>query len=130
MIVTVNPLDDTDLHHGSQSGESSPIHRGIPHPATHITSSRSCGCTPAQLASLEEAWTSPIRTHTRPIADRDLFFADWTAIVKHSQSSQSCEMRAGEITCTTENALTTGLLLSLIHISEPTRLGMISYAVF
>ena len=36
--------------------------------------------------------------------------ADWTAIVKHSQSSQSCEMRAGEITCTTENALTTGLL--------------------
>src|SRR5450759_810074 len=74
MIVTANPLYDTDLHHGSQSGESSPIHRGIPHPATHITSSRSCGCTPAQLASLEEAWTSPIRTHTRPIADRDLFF--------------------------------------------------------
>ena len=36
--------------------------------------------------------------------------ADWTAIVKHSQSSQSCEMRAGEITCTTGNALTTGLL--------------------
>lgn len=36
--------------------------------------------------------------------------ADWTAIVKHSQSSQSCEMRAGEITCTTENALTMGLL--------------------
>jgi prepilin-type N-terminal cleavage/methylation domain-containing protein len=36
--------------------------------------------------------------------------ADWTAIGKHSQSSQSCEMRAGEITCTTENALTTGLL--------------------
>jgi prepilin-type N-terminal cleavage/methylation domain-containing protein len=35
--------------------------------------------------------------------------ADWTAIVKHSQSSQSCEMRAGEITCTTGNALTTGL---------------------
>lgn len=36
--------------------------------------------------------------------------ADWTAIVKHSQSSQSCEMRAGAITCTTGNALTTGLL--------------------
>jgi prepilin-type N-terminal cleavage/methylation domain-containing protein len=36
--------------------------------------------------------------------------ADWTAVVKHSQSSESCEMRAGEITCTTGNALTTGLL--------------------
>ena len=35
--------------------------------------------------------------------------ADWTAIVRHAQSSQSCEMRAGEITCTTENVLTTGL---------------------
>lgn len=37
--------------------------------------------------------------------------ADWTAIVRHAQSSQSCEMRAGEITCTTENTLTMGLLL-------------------
>jgi len=36
--------------------------------------------------------------------------ADWTAVVKHSQTSQSCEMRAGEITCTTGNALTTGIL--------------------
>jgi prepilin-type N-terminal cleavage/methylation domain-containing protein len=36
--------------------------------------------------------------------------ADWTAVVKHSQSSESCEMRAGTITCTTGNALTTGLL--------------------
>ncbi len=36
--------------------------------------------------------------------------ADWTAVVKHSQSSESCEMRAGAITCTTGNALTTGLL--------------------
>ena len=36
--------------------------------------------------------------------------ADWTAIVRHAQSSQSCEMRAGEITCTTENTLTTGFL--------------------
>jgi prepilin-type N-terminal cleavage/methylation domain-containing protein len=37
--------------------------------------------------------------------------ADWTATVKHSQSSQSCEMRTGTITCTTENALTTGTLV-------------------
>ena len=37
--------------------------------------------------------------------------ADWTAIVRHAQSSESCEMRAGEITCTTENTLTTGFLL-------------------
>lgn len=36
--------------------------------------------------------------------------ADWTAIVKHSQTSESCEMHAGEIACTTTNALTTGIL--------------------
>ena len=36
--------------------------------------------------------------------------ADWTATVKHSQTSQSCEMRVGTITCTTGNALTTGIL--------------------
>ena len=36
--------------------------------------------------------------------------ADWTAIARHPQSSESCEMRAGTITCTTGNALTTGTL--------------------
>ena len=36
---------------------------------------------------------------------------DWTAVLKHSQLSQTCEMRAGEITCTTTNALTTGIFL-------------------
>ncbi|MGZ3333616.1 MAG: type IV pilin protein [Gemmatimonadaceae bacterium] len=36
--------------------------------------------------------------------------ADWTAVVKHSQTSESCEMHAGEIACTTTNALTTGIL--------------------
>jgi prepilin-type N-terminal cleavage/methylation domain-containing protein len=36
--------------------------------------------------------------------------ADWTAVVKHSQTSASCEMHAGEIACTTTNALTTGVL--------------------
>jgi prepilin-type N-terminal cleavage/methylation domain-containing protein len=35
--------------------------------------------------------------------------ADWTATVKHAQTSQSCDMRAGEITCTTGNVLTTGI---------------------
>ena len=35
--------------------------------------------------------------------------ADWTATVKHAQTSESCEMRAGEITCTTGNVLTTGI---------------------
>jgi prepilin-type N-terminal cleavage/methylation domain-containing protein len=34
---------------------------------------------------------------------------DWTAIARHAQSSQSCEMRAGRITCTTGNSLATGL---------------------
>jgi hypothetical protein len=36
--------------------------------------------------------------------------ADWTAVVKHSQTSESCEMRAGEIACTTTNALSLGVL--------------------
>jgi len=36
--------------------------------------------------------------------------ADWTAIAKHSQSSESCELRAGTITCTTDNSLTTGFI--------------------
>jgi prepilin-type N-terminal cleavage/methylation domain-containing protein len=36
--------------------------------------------------------------------------ADWTAVAHHPQSSESCEMRAGTITCTTSNALTTGTL--------------------
>ena len=36
--------------------------------------------------------------------------ADWTATVKHSQTSESCEMRAGEITCTTTNTLSVGVL--------------------
>lgn len=36
--------------------------------------------------------------------------ADWTATVRHAQSSQSCELRTGMITCTTGNALTTGIL--------------------
>ena len=35
--------------------------------------------------------------------------SDWTAIAKHSQSSQSCELRGGTITCTTGNALMTGI---------------------
>ena len=36
--------------------------------------------------------------------------ADWTAMARHVQSSQSCEMRTGTITCTTDNALTTGFI--------------------
>ena len=40
----------------------------------------------------------------------DSQLADWTAIAKHSQSSQSCEMRVGMITCTTDNSLTTGVI--------------------
>ena len=35
--------------------------------------------------------------------------ADWTATVTHAQTSQSCEMRAGAIRCTTGNVLTTGI---------------------
>jgi prepilin-type N-terminal cleavage/methylation domain-containing protein len=36
--------------------------------------------------------------------------ANWTATVKHSQSSESCELRAGEITCTTSSVLSVGVL--------------------
>jgi prepilin-type N-terminal cleavage/methylation domain-containing protein len=36
--------------------------------------------------------------------------ADWTATARHSQSSQSCEMHVGTVTCTTDNSLTTGVI--------------------
>ena len=36
--------------------------------------------------------------------------ADWTAIARHPQSSESCELRAGMITCTTGSAQATGTL--------------------
>jgi len=39
--------------------------------------------------------------------------ADWTAVVRHAQSEQSCEMRAGIVTCTTGNALSTGVFPAL-----------------
>jgi hypothetical protein len=37
--------------------------------------------------------------------------SEWTATATHVQSPESCEMRGGIITCTTENSLTTGILL-------------------
>jgi prepilin-type N-terminal cleavage/methylation domain-containing protein len=36
--------------------------------------------------------------------------ADWTAVARHAQSSESCELRAGVVTCTTENPISTGLI--------------------
>jgi Tfp pilus assembly protein PilE len=36
--------------------------------------------------------------------------ADWIAIARHPLSSESCEMRAGTITCTTDNSLATGII--------------------
>jgi len=36
--------------------------------------------------------------------------ADWTAVARHGQSPQSCELRAGVVTCTTTNDLATGLI--------------------
>ena len=38
--------------------------------------------------------------------------ADWIAIARHEQTSQSCEMRSGFVTCTTDNGLVTGLIKS------------------
>ena len=37
--------------------------------------------------------------------------SEWTATAKHKQSPESCGMRGGIITCTTDNNLTTGILL-------------------
>jgi prepilin-type N-terminal cleavage/methylation domain-containing protein len=37
--------------------------------------------------------------------------SEWTATAKHAQSPESCAMRGGIITCTTEDDLTTGILL-------------------
>ena len=37
--------------------------------------------------------------------------SEWTATAKHTQSPESCEMRGGIITCTTEDSQTTGILL-------------------
>ena len=36
--------------------------------------------------------------------------ADWTAVARHGQTPQSCELRAGVVTCTTTNDLTMGLI--------------------
>ena len=36
--------------------------------------------------------------------------ADWTAVARHSKTWQSCELRSGRLTCTTENTLTTGFI--------------------
>lgn len=36
--------------------------------------------------------------------------ADWTAVARHAQSSETCEMRSGTVTCTTGNGLTTGFM--------------------
>jgi Tfp pilus assembly protein PilE len=36
--------------------------------------------------------------------------SEWTATAKHAQSPESCAMRGGVITCTTENDPTTGIL--------------------
>ena len=37
--------------------------------------------------------------------------SEWTATARHAQSPESCAMRGGIITCTTENDQTTGVLL-------------------
>jgi prepilin-type N-terminal cleavage/methylation domain-containing protein len=36
--------------------------------------------------------------------------ADWTAVARHGMSTESCEMRSGVVTCTTDNGLATGVL--------------------
>jgi hypothetical protein len=37
--------------------------------------------------------------------------SEWTAVARHSQSQESCELRSGIIACTTANDLTTGLFV-------------------
>ena len=36
--------------------------------------------------------------------------ADWVAVARHNQTAQSCEMRSGIVTCTTDTNLVTGFL--------------------
>ena len=36
--------------------------------------------------------------------------ADWSAVARHSKTSESCELRSGRLTCTTENSLATGFI--------------------
>ncbi|MFL5464354.1 MAG: type IV pilin protein [Gemmatimonadaceae bacterium] len=38
--------------------------------------------------------------------------ANWSAVARHGQSPQTCESRAGIVTCTTDNSLATGLFRS------------------
>ena len=40
----------------------------------------------------------------------DTRLAVWTAVAKHPKSSQSCELRTGTITCTTDSGMATGIL--------------------
>ena len=35
---------------------------------------------------------------------------DWIAIARHGQTTENCEMRSGVITCTTGNALVSGII--------------------
>lgn len=37
--------------------------------------------------------------------------SEWTAVARHLQSSESCELRTGIVACTTENAATTGVII-------------------
>jgi Tfp pilus assembly protein PilE len=36
--------------------------------------------------------------------------SDWTAIARNPKTSETCEMRAGKITCTTDNSFATGFI--------------------
>ena len=36
--------------------------------------------------------------------------ADWVAVARHGQSTESCEVRSGIITCTDESGLATGVI--------------------
>lgn len=40
----------------------------------------------------------------------DSRLAGWTAFAKHPKSSESCELRTGIISCTTDNGMATGIL--------------------
>ena len=36
--------------------------------------------------------------------------ADWIAVARHGKTTQSCEMRSGVVTCTTDQSLATGYI--------------------
>src|SRR5450759_5567270 len=83
----------------------------------------------SRFVEVREMFTETVRSLAEAVDKRDTFTSG------HSRRVQDIAMDIGRVMRVSDDDLEAlewgGLLhLSLIHISEPTRLGMISYAVF